>query len=195
MITASLSALKQDIIFDATLRGMRFKFHSTWGLFNPKDIDEGTKLLIEQVEVQPSDTILDIGCGYGAIGLALASMAPNGTTHMVDKDFVAVQYAQKNAAANHVKNSNIYLSNGLSQVPKDVQFDLIVSNLPAKVGKELLFIMLNDAKAALNPGGKIYVVTISGLKDYIKREFKEIFGNFKKIKQSKTYVVSMAENS
>lgn len=193
--TRDIDELKKDIEFDATLRGRHLRFQSTWGLFNPKDVDEGSELLIEQIELKPTDTILDIGCGYGAIGLALAAATPQGSAHLIDKDFVAVEYAKKNAEKNHLKNCEIYLSNGLSQVPPDVKFDLIVSNLPAKVGKELLFIMLNDAKKHLKPGGKIYVVTISGLKEYIKREFKEIFGNFSKVKQSKTYVVSMAVNS
>lgn len=195
MLTAAdLSHLRQDLQFEATLRGRRFQFLSTWGLFNPKDVDEGSRLLIDQVDVQPTDDILDIGCGYGPIGLALAAAAPTGTTHLIDKDFVAVQYAQKNADRNGLQNTQIYLSNGFAQVPNDIKFDLIVSNLPAKVGKELLFIMLNDAKSHLKPGGKLCVVTISGLKEYIKREFKEIFGNYKKVKQGKTYVVSLAEN-
>lgn len=189
-----LAVLRQDLRFDATLRGRHFQLYTTWGLFNPKDIDEGSKLLIEQVEIAPGDDVLDIGCGYGPIGLALAASAPHGTTHMIDKDFIAVEYAKKNAEHNGINNVEIYLSNGLSQVPEDKKFDVIVSNLPAKVGKELLFIMLNDAKSHLKPDGKLYVVTISGLKEYIKREFKEIFGNYKKVKQSKTYVVSLAKN-
>lgn len=193
METRDLGRLRQDIVFDATLRGRKLTFHSTWGLFNPKSVDEGSALLLEHIEIKQGDSILDLGCGYGAIGLALAAENPSGTVHLIDKDFVAVEYAEKNAKVNHLSNAKVYLSNGFSRVPADAKFDVIVSNLPAKVGKELLYLMLNDAKSHLKPGGKIYVVTISGLKEYIKREFKDIFGNFKKIKQSKTYVVSLAE--
>jgi 16S rRNA (guanine1207-N2)-methyltransferase len=84
------------------------------------------------------------------------------------------------------------LSNGLSHVPKDLRFDRVVSNLPAKVGNELLSLFLHDARDRLLPGGRLYVVTIAGLKNYIKRNFREIFGNFDKVKQRGTYLVSMA---
>ena len=190
----SLKKLKQDIVFKTRLRGHDFVFYSTWGLFNPKSVDEGSQLLIDTVDVAPDARVLDIGCGYGPLGLALAKLAPSGTTHMVDKDFVAVDYAQKNAYANKTKNVTVYLSNGLSAVPVGTAFDLIVSNLPAKVGNELLSIIMHDAKTHLKPGGRLCVVTISGLKTYIKRNFIGIFGNYKKLKQGKTYTVAQAVN-
>ena len=187
-----LQKLRQDIIFTTTLHGREFTFHSTWGLFNPRDIDEGSRLLIENLKVDGQETILDLCCGYGAIGLALAPQT-SGAVHMTDKDFVAIAYAQKNAKINQLKNCQIYLSNAFNQIPQEQKFDLIVSNLPAKVGSELLFLIINDAKEHLNKGGKFYVVTISGLKEYIKRNFNEAFGNYKKIAQGKTYTVSVAE--
>lgn len=189
----NIDKLRADILFSENLRGSEFSFRTTWGLFNPKRIDPGSRLLIDYVEAAPDANCLDIGCGYGPIGLALAKLCPEGQIHMVDKDFVAVDYAQKNAAQNGLENCHIYLSNGLSHVPADLRFDRVVSNLPAKVGNELLSLFLHDARARLQPGGRLYVVTIAGLKNYIKRNFREIFGNFKKVKQRGTYLVSMAE--
>jgi len=189
----NLAVLRQDIQFDTILRGHQFSFTTTWGLFNPRDVDEGSRLLIGHIEVSnPASDILDIGCGYGAIGIALAHLAPQGTVDMVDKDFVAVEYAARNAQVNGT-SAKAFLSNGLSAVPQNKKYDMIVSNLPAKVGNELLYIMMNDAKDHLHKGGRLYVVVISGLKDYIKRNFKEVFGNYKKVKQSKTYSVFYAE--
>jgi 16S rRNA (guanine1207-N2)-methyltransferase len=188
----TISHLKREITFTATLRGHAFTFHTTWGLFSPKAIDEGTQLLVDRVEVNPTDTILDLGCGYGPLGLALAKLAPAGQTHMVDKDFVAIEYAGRNAQANGLTNTSVYLSNGLEEVPSGVTFDLIVSNVPAKIGSELLEIFLHDAYDRLNPGGHLYVVTISGLKDYMKRHLTEVFGNYDKLKQSKTYTAARA---
>lgn len=191
--TKDVSILKKDIEFSDELHGITLAFHSTWGLFNPTYIDEGTKLLASVLEPAADADCLDLGCGYGPLGLTLAKLCPQGSVHMVDKDFVAVEYAKKNAQANGITNADVYLSNGFSHVPADKKFDLIVSNLPAKVGKELLYIMMMDAKAHLKPGGQFMVVTISGLKEYIKRQFKDVFGNYKKVKQVKTYVVSQAE--
>jgi len=183
--------LRQDIVFEEHLRGRSFTFHTTWGLFNPRRVDAGSRLLVERVEVTSTDRILDIGCGYGPIGLALAAFCPQGQVHLVDKDFVAVEYARKNAALNRLDNCRIYLSNAFSHVP-DERFDTIVSNLPAKVGNELLTLIMHDALGHLEPGGRFYVVTISGLKEYVKRNFREIFGNYKKVKQGKTYTVALA---
>jgi len=191
MATPHLEKLKRDILFAETLRGRHLTFHSTWGLFNPRRVDEGSRLLIDHIHVEPTDLSLDIGCGYGPIGLTLSHLCPQGQVHMVDKDFVAVEYARKNASLNGADNCHIYLSNGFSHVP-DLRFDNILSNLPAKVGNELLSIIMHDARDRLNPGGRFYVVTISGLKEYIKRSFREIFGNYKKVKQGKSYTVALA---
>jgi 16S rRNA (guanine1207-N2)-methyltransferase len=81
------------------------------------------------------------------------------------------------------------LSNGFNQVPTQ-QFDVIVSNIPAKVGKEMLYIYLFDALKYLKPGGSFYIVTITGLRQFFKRGFSEVFGHYEKIKQGKTYTVA-----
>jgi 16S rRNA (guanine1207-N2)-methyltransferase len=77
----------------------------------------------------------------------------------------------------------------------DRKFDIIVSNLPAKVGNEQHYLYLYDALAHLKPGGKFYVVTINGLREFIARTFKEVFGNYDKLKQGKVYTVAVAEKS
>lgn len=183
---------RDDIIFETELLGSRFKFHSTWGIFSPKAIDEGTRILIEQLDISESDKTIDIGCGYGPIGIFCAKMAEKGEVHMVDKDFVAVDYAAKNVRLNGLSNCEVYLSNGFSAVPDNIEFDNVISNIPAKVGKEMLSILLEDAYSRMKIGGKIYVVVVAGLKDYIKRNFKEVFGNYKKLKQGRGHIVAMA---
>lgn len=181
----------REIKFQATLRGFPIAFSATWGLFSPKGIDAGTDLLIEHLKIQEGDTCLDLGCGYGAIGISIAKCTPTATVYMVDKDFVAVDYAGKNAERNGLANCHVLLSNGFSHLP-NIQFDLIASNLPANVGKELLQIFLADAKQYLKPNGCLYVVTISGLREFIKRNFLNIFGNYQKVKQRRTHTVAMA---
>jgi 16S rRNA G1207 methylase RsmC len=186
-----LDKLRQDITISDTLRGHNLQFHTTWGLFSPKGIDEGSRLLLDHIEVNRDDNTLDLGCGYGPLGLTLAKLAPEGTSTLVDKDFVAVEYCKKNAQINNINNTNIFLSNGFDQV-KSTNFDLIVSNLPAKTGKELYYLYFYDALASMNPGARFYVVTISGLRKFIAKAFDEVFGNYTKLKQGKTYTVAMA---
>jgi 16S rRNA (guanine1207-N2)-methyltransferase len=193
MLTSEqLSNLRRDIQFSAELGGRTLSLQSTWGLFSPREIDEGTRLLLAHLEVGPEDDCLDLGCGYGPIGLTLAVMAPRGRTLLVDKDFVAVDYANRNARSNGLPHAEALLSNGFDQVERGRMFDVIASNVPAKVGKELLAILLHDAYARLRPGGRIYLVTVNGLRQYIKRNLTEVFGNYDKLKQGPHYTVALA---
>lgn len=190
-IQTYLDTLRQDITFNARLRDQELRFRSTWGIFSPREIDEGTRLLLDYIDIAEDADSLDIGCGYGPIGITLAKLAPKGKHLMVDKDFVAVEYANKNVAENRLDNAEAMLSNAFDQVG-DRKFDVIVSNIPAKVGKEMLLLILYDALAHLKPGGQLYVVTINGLRKFMKRHFEDVFGNYKKLKQGTNYTVARA---
>ena len=187
-----ISRLKKDIVLDVELLGSKFKLHTRWGVFSPRSIDDGTLLLMKYISADENDVCLDLGCGYGPIGLALARHCSKGQVHMVDKDFVAVELANYNAKNNGITNAKAYLSDAFTHVPNEIRFDQIISNIPAKVGREQLSVILYDAYDALETGGKITVVTINGLKDFIKANFKSVFGNYKKIKQGQKYIISQA---
>jgi len=177
--------IRQDLKIE--YRGL--EFYTTWGLFSPRAIDDGSRLLLDYLELETGDDCLDLGCGYGVLGLQMAKLAAEGHTLMVDKDFVAVDYAERNRRHNGIENASCLLSNGFDQIPAQ-QFDIIVSNIPAKVGKEMLYIYLFDALDYLRPGGSFYIVTITGLRQFFKRGFSEVFGHYEKIKQGKTYTVA-----
>jgi 16S rRNA G1207 methylase RsmC len=186
-----ITELKNDLLIKDTLNNFPMSFKTTWGIFSPRAIDDGSIMLLKYLDVAPTDKCLDLGCGYGVLGLTMAKMAPQGETLMVDKDYVAVDYANQNAKLNQTTNAQAKLSNGFSEVHQK-DFNVIVSNIPAKVGNELLYIFLNDAYERLAPGGRFYVVTITGLRDFMKRAFKEVFGNYKKHKQGPAYTVASA---
>lgn len=188
-----LERLRQDIVFSESLMGETLNFHTTWGLFSPKAIDEGTSLLLRHLEVNEDERAIDLGCGYGPIGLSIARKAHRGSCLMVDKDFVAVDYANANAKRNGISNAKAMLSDGLKHIPTEQTFTLAVTNLPAKTSKEHYYLFFNDIYQQLEPGGRCYVVVISGLRKFIERVFKEVFGNHKKIKQGGTYTVARAE--
>ena len=187
-----LNELRKDIVFSEQLCGHKLNYHSTWGIFSPREIDDGTRLFLKHIKVNPDDDCFDLGCGYGPIGLTLAKLAPKGQTLMVDKDFMAVEYSNKNAQRNHIGNAEAILSNGFQHIDPALRFDLIASNGPAKVGKEMMSLMLHDARDRLKPEGRLYLVTINGLRQYMKRNLKEVFGNYKKLKQGAKYTVHLA---
>ncbi len=183
--------LRSPLSFTTELKGHPLKFQSTWGVFSPREVDEGSRLLLDHISLSADADCFDLGCGYGVLGITLAKMAPDGTTLMADKDFVAVDYANENARLNSASNAKAILSNGFEQL-NDEKFDVIVSNIPAKVGNEMLTLFLYDALEHLKPGGQFYVVTINGLRQFMKRNFNDVFGNYKKHKQGKNYTVASA---
>jgi 16S rRNA G1207 methylase RsmC len=187
-----VAKLKEDIVFRANLRGRELVFRGTWGLFSPRRVDDGSRMLLDHVEVSPADVSIDLGCGYGPIGLAVAAECPRGEVHMVDKDYVALDFARRNAAANGLTNCRVYASNAFSEVDASLRFDNVLANLPAKVGAELLTIILHDARDRLTAGGQICVVTVTGLRKFIRRNFEEVFGNYDKLHQGPHYTVARA---
>ncbi len=184
-----LNQYNRKIRQDLLIEHRELEFYTIWGLFSPRQVDDGSRMLLDFLDLSSSDDCLDLGCGYGVLGLCMAKMAPEGHSLLVDKDFVAVEYAEKNRLHNRIDNASCILSNGFNQVPTQ-QFDVIVSNIPAKVGKEMLYTYLFDALKYLKPGGSFYIVTITGLRQFFKRSFGEVFGHYEKIKQGKTYTVA-----
>ena len=171
--------------------GRQLSLLTTWGLFSPREIDAGTRLLVDQLRLEGHEDCLDLGCGYGPIGCAMALLAPEGKTMMVDRDFVAVEYAKLNAIGNGLTNIEVTLSNGFSSIDA-MRFDLIASNLPAKVGREMLDVIFRDTALHLRPEGRFIVVVVAGLRQLVKRQMKTYFGNYEKLKQGKRHSVYQA---
>lgn len=183
---------RQDIYFSQEVLGKPFDFVSTWGIFSPEKLDDGSLMLLDYIDFRHDDNSIDLGCGYGVLGMTASRECPNGQHLLIDKDFVAVEYARRNCIKNGLNNAQVQLSNGFNDVDKSRQFSLVMSNLPAKVGKEQHYLYLLDAYQAMPSGGRFYVVTINGLRQFMKRAFTEVFGNADKVKQGKTYTVTMA---
>ncbi|MDO4894885.1 class I SAM-dependent methyltransferase [Moraxella sp.] len=181
-----------DINFRQEVLGKPFDFVSTWGIFSPEKLDEGSLMLLDYIDFQSDDDSIDLGCGYGVLGMTAARECPNGQHLLIDKDFVAVEYAKLNCQKNGLTNTQVQLSNGFREVPMDKKFSLVMSNLPAKASKEQHYLYLLDAYERMQSGARFYVVTINGLRDFMKRSFTEVFGNSDKIKQGKTYTITMA---
>lgn len=187
-----IARLRQDLHIEASLHDRPMRFATTWGLFSPRGVDEGTRLLLDHFQVEPDHKSFDLGCGWGPIGLTLAADAPRGHVTLVDRDFLAVDYARKNAQLNGLTNVTCRLGHGFVGIDSDEKFDNIVSNLPAKTGGEMLQVLLYDAWCHLKPGGRLCVVTVTGLRRFIQRHMEARFGNYDKLKQGKSYTVAQA---
>ena len=130
--------------WDFTLLGHKFRFETDTGVFSKSEVDFGSRVLIDAFEAPDLEgPILDIGCGYGPIGLSIAKANERRTVHLVDVNTRAIQLAEKNAAANGIQNVRIYESDGLSAVDT-ANSAAIITNPPIRAGKETIFRYYNE---------------------------------------------------
>lgn len=152
-------------------RGQQFQFDVGHTIFSSFQVDEGTDLLLRQLEPanQAPEAILDLGCGCGVIGICMARRYPGARVVLADKDLLAVRYARHNAALNGATTVTVVGSVGLSDVPPG-PYDLILSNIPAKIGDEAIeqeFVL--GPLARLRQGGEYWFVVVSGLNHLIPK--------------------------
>lgn len=114
-------------------------------------------MLIEAMQLPAQASVLDVGCGYGPIGLAAAALVPEGHVTMVDINERAVQLAIENAERNGVKNVTIKQSDLFAEV-KNERFDVILTNPPIRAGKETVHTIFELAYEHLKEGGALWVV-------------------------------------
>ncbi len=140
-----------------TLRGQPWAFQTAGGVFARRGLDAGTRLLIETMRVGPADRVLDLGCGYGAIGLVAARLAPRGRVWLIDANRRAAALAQANAVENGISNVRVVVGDGAGAV-RDGSIDLVVTNPPIRAGRHVVETFLDDTWRVLRPGGRFYLV-------------------------------------
>ncbi|GAA0380872.1 class I SAM-dependent methyltransferase [Bacillus horti] len=147
----------QEALLHVRLRDQDLRFYTDRGVFSKKGVDFGSQLLIEYAEVGEAARILDVGCGYGPIGLSLAKESPARQVTMVDINERALHLCQKNAELNQLSNVRILESNLLEKLQGQT-FDIILSNPPIRAGKDVVHGLFEQADEALNDGGELWVV-------------------------------------
>ena len=164
--------LKKDISYN--YRGKELKFYVSQALFSSHSIDLGTNHLLKTLTSErfnKYNKVLDLGCGYGPIGNSLKSFYEPSVVHMVDRDALALEFSKQNVKFNNLSGVKIYGSLGYDDI-SDTDFDLIVSNIPAKVGEPVLSHVLEDARFYLCQGGKVAIVVIDAIGDYVTKVLK-----------------------
>ncbi|OKP96369.1 class I SAM-dependent methyltransferase [Paenibacillus sp. P46E] len=142
---------------DTVLRGKSLRFTSDAGVFSKGDIDYGSRVLIETMDIPDGISVLDVGCGYGPIGISAAYLAPKGHVTMIDINSRAVELARENARNNGISNVTLLESDVLSAV-KGQKFDVILTNPPIRAGKTVVHQIFEQAYEHLNEGGALWVV-------------------------------------
>lgn len=160
--------------FKAEVKELELEFNACEGLFSPKKLDEGSRLLIENIEFEESDKVLDLACGYGIIGTFLKKLYSIDLS-LTDDNSIATYYAEKNLESNNIDGYSLENRDCLDGF-KDEKFDSIVSNPPTHQGEGITDEMFNESYKALNEGGYLYLVYNQNMRfeDKLSKKFERI---------------------
>ena len=157
-------------------RGHGLNFMTDAGVFSKGELDVGSKLLLDALPAFTGD-VLDIGCGWGAMGVAIARANKNANVTMVDVNRRALDLCRQNCERNHV-TAEVIESDGMAEV-MGRKFDTIVTNPPIRAGKQVIYKMFADAAVSLKEGGALYLVIrkqqgAESCVKYLKTLFNEV---------------------
>lgn len=142
--------------FEVSYRGQTLRFETDSGVFSRLELDRGTEVLLNALPQTLAGEVLDMGCGYGALGVSLAKANPGCSLTMVDVNERAVALAAQNARGNGVQ-AHTLLSDGFAALDGR-QYDLIATNPPIRAGKAVIYRMFADGAKALRQGGAMVLV-------------------------------------
>lgn len=171
------------------IKGVDMVFETAPSVFSPNSVDNGTLAMLSVIDFLPSDKVLDLGCGYGVVGILAGKLIGEENVIMCDVSAQAIEYATMNLRMNHVPNIKIRLSDGYQNVAER-DFTLILSNPPyhADFSVPKHFIEVGFKKLVI--GGKLIMVTKR--LDWYKNKLTSVFGGVK-IHEINGYYVFVAE--
>jgi 16S rRNA (guanine1207-N2)-methyltransferase len=172
-----------------TIRGRLFTFQTDAGVFSREGLDRGTELLLEAIEVGPCETMLDLGCGYGVIGIVAAHLSEGGHVILTDVNERAAALARANLAANGIRNAEVRIGDVYAPVD-DLVFDHILCNPPIRAGREIVDRIIAEAPSHLLDGGSLWLVarTRQGA-DAIRLRMTKAFDSADVVKRGSGYKV------
>lgn len=179
------------------INGTTLHFKTDAGVFSKMRVDYGSGVLIKNMAqlIFPPRNILDVGTGYGPLGLFAAQFWPEQTVEMVDVNERGLNLARQNAEMNNIKNVKIYQSDVYDQIASDKKFGLIVTNPPIRAGKAVVSNILAGAKNHLVQNGQLLVVIQKKQGEPSARKLlKDTFGNCTILARDKGYYILQAVN-
>lgn len=155
--TSDPTVKSEERIIEYEIKGKTLSFISDNGVFSKNHIDSATELLVKTIYDEVNGKILDVGCGYGVIGITLATNNKVTEVTMIDVNHRALELAKRNSLRNKVEEKTKVLeSNGFEQIKE--KYDAVVTNPPIRAGKLVIYQIYADAKEHLLDGGVLYIV-------------------------------------
>ena len=175
------------------LKNTSLKFVTDLGVFSKSNIDYGTQVLLEHIELPDKDlTVIDMGCGYGPIGLYIAKTYPKTCVKMIDINERALHLAKKNSQMNAIHNVDI--EHGFLFEKVNQKVDIVVTNPPIRAGKQTVFTLYEQAYQWLKSGGLLYVVIQKKQgAPSSKAKLDALFGNTTILDKNKGYWILLAK--
>jgi len=157
----------------------KIKFIVDNGVFSKNHVDIATNFMLNVLlDEDIKGKVLDVGCGYGTIGITLATFFKDLEITMIDINGRALSLSKKNVALNKLENISIIESDGLSAIKEDEKFDIVVTNPPIRAGKQVIYKMYQDSYEHLKDGGVLYLVINKKHGAPSTKEYLEsLFGN------------------
>lgn len=171
------------------IMGVALEFESDETVFSPSSIDAGTLAMLSQVDFQSTDKVLDLGCGYGVVGILASRLIGEENVTMCDISEEAIVLSRRNAVRNHVPDVRIVKSDGLKNIGEE-GFTLILSNPPYHVDFSIPKEFIESGFRKLMIGGKMLMVTKR--KTWYQNKLTAIFGGVK-VTEVNGYFVFIAE--
>ncbi len=140
----------------AIIEKKRFAFITDIGVFSKFGLDFGTRLMIETIMGEKAKKVLDLGCGYGPVGVVLGDFWKDSEIIGLDINGRAVKLANKNAELNKVGNYRAIIGDGLKDIPDN--FDLIITNPPIRAGKKVIYRFFEESVSHLAENGSFVFV-------------------------------------
>lgn len=145
-------------LVETVIRDIPLKLKTVDCLFSPKSPDRGTLAMLSTVEFQPEDKVLDLGCGYGLVGILAAHFAMPKNVYLIDVDPVAVEITQKNAVAHGVADVTVQQSDGFRNFA-EAGLTKILANPPYHTDFSVAKHFILKGFNRLQVGGRMYFVT------------------------------------
>jgi len=182
--------------FEIEVLGEKFMINSGSGIFSLKELDFGTKLLIENAKIPNKDsTILDLGCGYGIVGMAMKRRYPDTDVTMIDVNDRAVKLAKQNCDENNVRctiiKSDIFSHPDINKK----KFDVILTNPPFSAGKKTCIDIIKQSHDHLNKDGLLQLVAPHNKGgESLKKIMLSVFNNVGELEKKRGYRVYISVN-
>ena len=178
-------------IIKTIINGKEYEFISDNGVFSKDEIDYGSKALLNVLlKEELKGDLLDLGCGYGLIGIVLKNEYPELNIDMIDINLKAIELSKQNCKKNKTSN-NVFESSGFENINKE--YNLIITNPPIRAGKEVIYSFFENSFNTIKENGTLYVVMRKshGAKSAMEK-LSFLFGYCELLKKDKGYYIFRA---